>query len=1165
MTAAIVSIQSSPEFVGRSAILRSLASLLAEAREGEPRIALVCGDAGMGKTRLGRELATRAEDAGMQVCFGRFIEGSAVPMLAFAAGLVPQFERAGLLQDGTLGPGAPALRRMVQFSETSPPATEAAEPGALLRSLADGVLALARQRPLLVIIDDLQWGEAQAVQAFHQVALTLADASTRAKVTVCLVALHRPDAPLDQTLARLRREPIVHSFTVPGLDELEVNELVRRATDSPCAPVLLAALCAATNGNPLFVIESLASLSRRDALAVENGQLHTSVSPTELPLPVEVTRAVEERVATLESEVRDVLAIASLFGDEFALEDLEGVAGHSAEVLLTLLEQAAALRFVREEEDHFVFEHPVIRHVFRESMSAARRHQRHQQIATQLIVRFGEERRQVVRIAFHLVAAGSAADPRETGMYATRAGETTFAAGAWVESARYYEAALAADSQHPALAAAERAALHYHAAFSHYRGMAVAESRQRFAEAIERYRELEDIEGWARAFQGWVRSWVSHGDMAGGLELDVGKYEAFIAAEDGRHPRARATVLCEWSEALYRLRRGEEARHVAQEALTLAGELEDDLLLLHASFALGVANLFLMDIQGAFSAMTAAWEYGKRMPDPWHRGWGLQNLPVIRFVTGDLDGAEEAANESAELCAQTGDWAVHSFALAIRVAVAVARGNFSEAEELAGQSAAMHYRSTYTFTPPILYANLAYGRMLRGEWDAAEDALQFLRAAVGSLIAWPMINLLKVMRGQSGEVREEVHAHPGRAAFAPPVDIHVLSMVMPRVEIGMAAGLPEMLDYPDLLLDIADDRGIAFGIVPVLYLPRVAGLSAITRNAMGLARERLQSAIHQADRIGARVDAARARLALARLALAPDAALSTAEAGREVLSAHRFFTSSGMYPFIDEAERLGRALGVSAEMVTTTPASIAGLGEIDLEVLLAWAAGSGPAEIAQDLLLSERSVARCLERIASRTNVTTSEGALEFLREEHLLGSGDDDESDDREATAAHFLMFTDIVDSTIHNRVLGDAAWFAALQEHDRRVRSAIENAGGMPVKHTGDGWFADFRNAADALYSASEIRSRFPMFVPGAADTGVNVRIGIHAGNPVSTGNDLFGLAVVMSQRICGRGKGGEVLVSGPVRRLAAGLDYRFVDHGRVALKGFQNRTRLYSLARP
>ena len=213
MTAAIVSIQSSPEFVGRSAILRSLASLLAEAREGEPRIALVCGDAGMGKSRLGRELATRAEDAGMQVCFGRFIEGSAVPMLAFAAGLVPQFERAGLLQDGTLGPGAPALRRMVQFSETSPPATEAAEPGALLRSLADGVLALARQRPLLVIIDDLQWGEAQAVQAFHQVALTLADAATRAKATVCLVALHRPDAPLDQTLARLRREPIVHSFT----------------------------------------------------------------------------------------------------------------------------------------------------------------------------------------------------------------------------------------------------------------------------------------------------------------------------------------------------------------------------------------------------------------------------------------------------------------------------------------------------------------------------------------------------------------------------------------------------------------------------------------------------------------------------------------------------------------------------------------------------------------------------------------------------------------------------------------------------------------------------------------------------------------------------------------------------------------------------------------
>ena len=72
--------------------------------------------------------------------------------------------------------------------------------------------------------------------------------------------------------------------------------------------------------------------------------------------------------------------------------------------------------------------------------------------------------------------------------------------------------------------------------------------------------------------------------------------------------------------------------------------------------------------------------------------------------------------------------------------------------------------------------------------------------------------------------------------------------------------------------------------------------------------------------------------------------------------------------------------------------------------------------------------------------------------------------------------------------------------------------------------------------------------------------MRVGIHAGEPVAVGNDLFGVAVTMASRVCGRCPGGAILVSELARDMARGLPYEYRDFGRIILKGFDEPVGLY-----
>jgi len=149
-------------------------------------------------------------------------------------------------------------------------------------------------------------------------------------------------------------------------------------------------------------------------------------------------------------------------------------------------------------------------------------------------------------------------------------------------------------------------------------------------------------------------------------------------------------------------------------------------------------------------------------------------------------------------------------------------------------------------------------------------------------------------------------------------------------------------------------------------------------------------------------------------------------------------------------------------------------------------------------------------------------------------------------------VMFTDIVGSTEMTARLGDSAALELVRAHDALVRRGLEAHGGREVKHTGDGIMASFDRTPNAVRAAADIQRRFAAYNAEASES-LSVRIGIHAGEPVTEHNDLFGATVQLAFRLCSEAEADTIVVSGLVRELCDEDAARFTALGERRLKGF------------
>jgi class 3 adenylate cyclase len=156
-------------------------------------------------------------------------------------------------------------------------------------------------------------------------------------------------------------------------------------------------------------------------------------------------------------------------------------------------------------------------------------------------------------------------------------------------------------------------------------------------------------------------------------------------------------------------------------------------------------------------------------------------------------------------------------------------------------------------------------------------------------------------------------------------------------------------------------------------------------------------------------------------------------------------------------------------------------------------------------------------------------------------------------AQALATILIVDIVRSTEKAAQLGNRRWTQVMNHYYAAVRRELKTLRGKEVVTTGDGLLATFAAPAAGIRCATAIRE-------AVRTLGLEIRVGLHAGEYEVGGTDVVGLAFHVGARVAAKARAGEVLVSSAVKEMTSQSGIRFKDRGVHRLRGVPERWRLY-----
>jgi class 3 adenylate cyclase len=160
-------------------------------------------------------------------------------------------------------------------------------------------------------------------------------------------------------------------------------------------------------------------------------------------------------------------------------------------------------------------------------------------------------------------------------------------------------------------------------------------------------------------------------------------------------------------------------------------------------------------------------------------------------------------------------------------------------------------------------------------------------------------------------------------------------------------------------------------------------------------------------------------------------------------------------------------------------------------------------------------------------------------------------------------IVFSDIESSTERATAMGDTAWMKVLNKHNEIVRSNVHRGGGREVKNQGDGFMLTFPGARRALQCMIAVQRDLAVMEREDAEGSVRIRVGVHTGEVIAEGGDIFGRHVMVAARVAGHAHGGEILVSSLVREIASARgDLDFGEPRNVTLKGIEGEHSVFPL---
>jgi len=423
-------------FAGRRTELDELRAAWRRAAGGRGNVVFLSGDPGMGKSRLVSELAVAVEAEGGRVLIGATSKPESQPYQAFVEAL-----RRGLPLIGesdvefvwlsALAVLVPEIEALVPGLPEAPPLEGAAARRRLYDAIAHCFEAVARARPLLLVLEDLHWANAGVIEVLDALA------RRAGALPVLVVATYRAEeidaaSPLHGLRRALQREHRASALSLRPLERDDIEQMLALSASIDGAPADLAdRLFARSEGNPLFVTQLV-----RDF--VEGGAL-----PDEPSTGLSLRDVVLARTDRLDPAVRTMLEVAATIGTEFMLETVAVVGGWRDYEVLDGLAVMIERSLVRETGGgvDYAFSHALVRAAIYESTAHDVRAARHGRIAASL-ARLPDHAGSAT-LASHWLLADRPENAAAAYLAAARAALAIFARDA---AADYAERALAATS-----------------------------------------------------------------------------------------------------------------------------------------------------------------------------------------------------------------------------------------------------------------------------------------------------------------------------------------------------------------------------------------------------------------------------------------------------------------------------------------------------------------------------------------------------------------------------------------------------------------------------------------------------------------------------------------------------------------------------------------------
>jgi len=693
------SIEIAAPLVGRWMELSRLDLAYQSARLGRTEVVLIAGEPGIGKSRLASEfigLATAAEEGSkaadaprvMRWTFSRvnqrsyagFIEPILVE-LSVQPTDVDGVTRVGekLQELGFANPLmiAPTLAQFLHLPGVSEPASDSEEwKRAMYIVVYDVIAALARQHPLLYVLEDLHFADAASLDLLW----FLASRASRVPILFLLAQRLGPGSP--------EPKPSRTNFTQLVLEPLSDEEAARivEATLDWIPDELRDRIVARAGGNPFFIEESLRSLVESGAAEKDaSGEWHLRERPAALEVPATLHAVVASRIDRLPPTARECIQLAAVIGQRFGDRVLREAGGDRiADAVDQLIAADLVLEAVPGErrEGRYRFKHAVVQEVAYNTLLVRRRIELHRRVAAAYEAVLGEELKEFYPALAHHYLIGEV--PEKAAEYSWKSAQRATAIHAYIEALRFAEQALELYEKIQRIDAAVEA-LYLIARVRRYRGesdaalsayeraLVLLEARDpksgevaillaHMAELCTRwdakYPDLEGLIERGLAIVGTARSrervlllaaksfmprrGPKSTDADWEASLATAK-EALAIAEELGLLRERSLCLDAVGYAYRELGNFREAYLANQRRLPIARSLQDSDELIDAHTMVALAALSLGDMSEAMEHAASAREVAIETEKPRLGAHALRTEALAHLLAGDFPGTLAAA------------------------------------------------------------------------------------------------------------------------------------------------------------------------------------------------------------------------------------------------------------------------------------------------------------------------------------------------------------------------------------------------------------------------------------------------------------------------------------------------------------------------------------------